>query len=179
MANDLKRMPVRCDPEDPHRCSYHGPKGQCNMLAIPDYANCPMHQHLSHSDGIRADLYNFKYDQLKKSLTHFTAHKDSRTLAQELALTRVMLEDAVNKFTENGQYDLLMNEATISRLLSNVRDTLTANTKLEERYGDLLSTDQVTTLMQRIFEVVASHVTDVETLNAIAYSLEALMEDLK
>lgn len=167
---DYRLTPRRCDPDDPNKCALP----ECNFLAPPGANFCPVHSGGSQQAQVRAGLYNLKRTQAAQRLLEFRDNPDSRTLATELALTRVILEEALNKWTDS--YDLITNEATISRLIANVRDTLIANTKLEERYGDLINISQAVQLAQLVFDVFARHIDDKELLELIGREITQVIE---
>jgi hypothetical protein len=102
-------------------------------------------------------------------ISAFRSHGDSRTLAIELGLLRLLLEQIINKC---DGYDLIMNSVQISTLIGQIKELQTANIKLEQRVGDLLSMDQVIEIAQALYTAVTKYVSDVEILGKIAEDFE-------
>jgi hypothetical protein len=180
MSDDSKHIPVRCEPDDPRRCQANVSHGQCPFLAVPPNQNgqggkyCPIHtSSFSQNDkGVHGGLYNFNRTEVLSRLQTFKNHPDSRALAIELGLLRLILEQTVNKC---DAYDLLGQSAQISVMVDKIRDTLIANVKLEQKVGDLLSIEQVITIAQALYGVVCEHINDVEILERIANEFENVL----
>lgn len=166
--NDEKQVPIRCPENDPHRCQASARGGQCPFLAMPGTIHCPIHG----SKEIRASenaLYQFNKTEVLARISAFRSHGDSRTLAIELGLLRLLLEQIINKC---DGYDLIMNSVQISTLIGQIKELQTANIKLEQRVGDLLSMDQVIEIAQALYTAVTKYVSDVEILGKIAEDFE-------
>lgn len=168
--SDHKRVPVRCASDDPNACDY------CHsFLAMPNSTRCPLHPLGTDSEvnQYRTALYNIKKTAVVARMQQMKGHPEARTLTNELGILRLTLEELLNKCEDT--YDLVTQEATISRLISNIQATLTSNVKLEERVGELLSVEQVITLMQMLFEIVRPYVPNPDDQEAIAQKINALI----
>lgn len=166
--SDYKRVPVRCDSTDPHACKHCG-----QFLAIPGTEYCPIHTNASDVASHRQALYDLKHTQVAAKIAFMKGHPEARNLTTELALLRVTLESLLNEC--ESPHDFLMNEGAIGRLVGNINSTLVSNQKLEEKVGELLSVDQVITLIQMFFEVVKDFVSDPVQQEAIAMRINAIM----
>lgn len=170
-ASDTKRMPVRCEADDPHACD------QCHsFLAMPGSTRCPIHP-LSTDSEIsqqRNALYNLKKTAVAARLSVMKNHPEARTLTNELGMLRLTLEELINRCADD--YDLVINEAAISRLITTIQATLTSNVKLEERVGELLSVDHVVTLVQMFFEIVKEFVTNPDDQEVIADRISVILQ---
>jgi len=148
--NDQKNVPVRCKEDDPNRCQGMTKRGQCPFLAMPDHKHCVIHGRVQENTS----LYNFERTEVLARLSVFRGHTDSRTLATELGVLRLLLEQIINKC---GEYELLQNSVQIASIIDKIKDLQLANTKLEERVGDLLSVEQVIEVAQQLYGSVVTH----------------------
>lgn len=167
-GQDFKRMPVRCEANNPFSCE------KCReFLAIPGSAYCPRCKGPGELDLVRKGLYRFHSAEAQARLQGMKSHTEGRTLANEVALLRILLETQLNKCST--EYDLLTNEATISRLIENITKCLTANNKMEERIGELLTLEQVIMMLQSFFNMVIQYIPDPEQQEKIAIELNAMI----
>lgn len=169
-TSDHKRIPQRCSPTDPHACDFCG-----EFLAIPGLPNCPLHNINGDLEVQRNDLYALKKTAVAARLALMKGHPESRSLANELGILRITLEETINKCDD--AYDLVMNEAAISRLVTAIQSALVANQKLEEKVGELLSVDDVITLVQMFFEIIKDYVTSAEDQEAIANRISEILQN--
>lgn len=172
MDDDQKHIPIRCAEDDPQRCQGMAKGNQCHFLSIPGEQYCVIHT--KHKDQEAKGLYEFNKTEVLSRLAAFKGHGDSKTLAIELGLLRLLLEQAVNKC--EGPYDLLTNSVQLSALISQIKELQLANIKLEEKVGDLLSIEQVIEIAQKLYSVVVQHLEvlpgNEEILGAIAEGFE-------
>jgi hypothetical protein len=150
--NDEKLVPQRCDPADPRRCQKSAMNGQCPFLSIPGHDYCPIHGPVP--DQNAAGLYAFNKTEVLVRISKFRGHGDSRTLAVELGLLRLLLEQLINKC--EGPYDLLTCSGQISNLITQIKELQVANIKLEQKVGDLMTAEQVIEIAQGLYNVVSS-----------------------
>lgn len=168
IGEDFKRMPIHCEENNPHACDHCG-----KFLAIPGSKYCPIHAATSENDLAKAGLYDVAKNIAMQKLDHLKNHSEANSLTNELAILRVLLEQVINSC--EGPFDFLMKEATISKLVLSIQTTLVANQKVEERLGELLSTEQVIAIIQKFFEIIAEFITDPNILEQIANRTNALL----
>jgi len=169
--NDEKQVPIRCAENDPNRCQSSARQGQCPFLAVPGTIHCPIHGS-KESKASENALYQFNKTEVLARISAFRSHGDSRTLAIELGLLRLLLEQIINKC---DSYDLVMNSVQISTLITQIKELQTANIKLEQRVGDLLAMDQVIEIAQSLYAVVTKYITDVDILGKVAEEFEDIL----
>ena len=168
-SSDTHHVPVRCsDMDDPHRCVASTSRGQCEYLAIPGATFCPIHGGIK-CQAVNAanDLYRFRKDAYSNRIAQMKDHPDARKLNTELGLLRMSLEEVVNRI-EEPQDLILMYGPQIRELVSDIRATLTANVKLEQTIGTLLTINDVAQLAQALMSVIVEHVTDPVVIATIA-----------
>ena len=179
--SDEKHIPVRCEEDDPNRCQGMAQGDQCRFLSIPGEKFCVIHT--KHRDQTAKALYEFNKTEVLSRIASFRGHGDSKTLAIELGLLRLLLEQAVNKC--EGPYDLLTNSVQLSALISQIKELQLANVKLEEKVGDLLSLEQVIEIAQKLYAIVVENLASLtpesfqveETLGKIAEAFEEVLLD--
>lgn len=149
--NDMKNVPVRCENNDPRRCQKNTAHGQCPFLSQPGANYCAIHGPII--DQNAQGLYQFNRTEVIHRINAFRSHGDSRTLAIELGLLRLLLEQLVNKC---DAYDLLMHSVQLTTLITQIKELQISNVKLEQKVGDLLSSEQVIDIAQSLYAVVSS-----------------------
>jgi len=174
--HDETHIPIRCAPDDPRRCQNSVSFGQCPFLALPNTTSCSIHSSVPIHKREEKNLYNFNRTEVLSRLQSFKNNPESRTLAIELGILRLLLEEVINKCAPETQaYDLLAASPQITVLIDRVRDTLLANVKLEEKVGDLMSVEQVVVIAQALYNIICNYITDVEVLNKIAQDFELIL----
>lgn len=165
---DYKVIPQRCDRAHPNSCAHCG-----EFLAVPGSPYCPIHGGHSEIQTVRQELYEFNKTVALGRLKQFKGHPEARSLTNELALQRLLLEQVINQC--KNSYDLILQEATISRLLAGIQSTLVANQKVEERANELLTIEQVVSIIQMVFEIIKEFVSTPDTQEQIARRLNELI----
>ncbi len=170
--SDYKQTPVRCPSGDPNACKRCG-----EFLAIPGYDYCPIHSAGAGGelDLARRGIYNFKKGEILRRMQVFKNNPESRSLASEIALLRILLEDTINKCGDD-QYDLIMSEGPIVRIINSIRETLTANQKIEERVGELLSIEQVIEIIKMIYNMVGDYIKNPNQMQELADRINILIQ---
>lgn len=176
-SNDHKYTPIRVAADDPRRCQGKGLQGnpQCNFQALPGSLNCPMHQSRGSRDNTKS-IYRFAQTDILARMEEFVEHPESRHLRSELALSRILLERMFDKYSAT-EFDLIANAGPISAAIAQVNSTLLANTKLEEKLGNLMTVQQVANLAQRMISVILLHVHDEDVQEAIAVGFEEILNN--
>jgi len=162
---------VRCEADNPNRCQATTRHGQCIFLAAENHKYCYMHGAAT-AKNKDARLYNIaKYNA---KIERFADHTKMKTLTEELAVLRIMLETRLESCQTDR--DLLLNSGPLAELVTKIRDTLSANTKLQQALGELLDRQTVVEIAQKIINIVAEEVKDPDTVNAIALKIAEVLE---
>jgi hypothetical protein len=104
-------------------------------------------------------------EEVRGSYTRFLEDKDHKSLADELALLRVLLEQAVKNREPTKD--------TVS-LFKEIRETITTMDRIEKERQYLVDVKVVQVLIQRLGLSVKSEVSDVRTLEAVSRRMAEL-----
>lgn len=161
-----------CAEDDPNRCQgIHSQTGaQCRYLAIPNTQKCPAHTINPKQMG----LYNLKRTTVLNRLEQLKKNPEGKSLVVELGILRLTLEELLNKCGDD-QWAFAINQGPITTMISTIRDTLTANIKIEKHIGELLSVGQVVEIAQDLFNIVSKYIPDANALECIAREFEGTL----
>ena len=175
-SSDTHHVPVKCtDENDPNRCISSTARGHCQFLAVPGTKHCSIHGGIK-CQAVNAanDLYRFKHDLYARRIAEMKDHPDARKLGTELGMLRMLLEEVINK-VEEPQDLIIQYGPQIREFVGDIRATLIANVKLEEKIGTLLTINDVARLAQALMSVIVEHVTDPDTIAHIADEFNTIL----
>lgn len=159
-------MPERAILES-DQCEGMTARGRCPFKHTPNSAMCEMHNGNMIEKSLerkRVDLY--KINKYQEKMRHISGHPDMRSLHNEIALLRIMIEDRFNMVNEEN--DLLIHGGAIADLISKVNVSVMNMNKLEEKLGVLLSKEQAETFVDVLLTIIQEEVTDADTIVKIA-----------
>lgn len=144
-------------PDDPDRCQAVVANGQCPYKHVPNSLYCPMHGgnravQKQEKDNIR----NYQIAKYQARLDQFAENPKVKSLREEIALLRMILETTVNKC--NDPDDILMFSNKISDLVMKVEKVVTACHRLEQSTGQLLDRSMALNFASQILDIIAKHV---------------------
>lgn len=153
-------------PADPERCQSVGSDGQCPYKAMPGYKYCTRHGNTSIIAGQKQELRNYRLTQHQQRILEFGNSPDAKSLRDEIGILRLILENVLNRCIDPT--DLLIQQQRISDLVMQVDKLVNSCHKLEMSMGMVLDKSVIMALGQAIIEIIASEVTDPETVAKIA-----------
>lgn len=163
-GRDIKRC---TDPADPKRCQAVTKDGQCMMLSVPEGQNCMLHggnKQLDQQEKHSADMY--RVSVFKGRIARQKNHSEVRTLGNEVAILRMLLEERLNKCA--SETDLMLESAKISELVIKIEKLVTSCHKLEKHLGQHLDKAAILQFAGEVVEIVGKTVTDKEQIKAVA-----------
>jgi len=151
--NDFKNIPKRAEINE-ITCARAG----CHFAVVPESRFCAIHHT---TDG---DLYKLDRAKIADRIAEIRKHPDSRNLEVELALIRHILEGILQKSEDMDK--LLRNSGTIGTLIDKIQALLSANIRVGQITGTLLSIEDVVTIAQALVAIVGEYVdeNDVEEI---------------
>lgn len=152
------------DPASPARCQGVTPKGQCQMVRMPQSQFCRAHVGCIANKG--AAMRNYRVGKWQQRMEELADNNQVKSLREEIGVCRMMLEEIVNRCGD-GQ-ELVMFSNKIADLVMKIEKLVVSCHKLEERTGMLLDRTSALYLATRIVDLVGREVTDEEALNRIA-----------
>lgn len=158
----------KVEADDPNRCQSVLPhKGQCWNKAVEGSNYCPAH------GGNRAaeirekeSLRTYRLKKFQARASEFEDDDKIKSLRAEIAILRILIEERMNLCT--SEMDLMMHSSQLSDLVMKVEKLVSSCNRLEGQLGTMLDKTQALQLGTEIVEIVARHVENEETLQAVA-----------
>lgn len=161
MAEEQQKF-VRVEPSDPTRCAGIGKNGeQCAFQAVKEgekfAKHCILHHGAAHAGAMKRQAKSlYHLEKYRGRIDRLGGASDVGTnLDEELGILRMMLEEALGKFTE---VELITGAGQIQGLVRDIKDLLVANKKLKSAMGELLDRAAMDRLCDNIVEVICEHV---------------------
>jgi hypothetical protein len=158
-------------PDDPERCQANGLNGgQCLYKHAEGSEYCGLHNGLENAQRRTKELNLYKLKRFSKRIAELKEATGARTLEEELALLRMLLEETINRC--ETEVELLLYSDRMVDLVVQIRNTVLAAEKLASRTGMLVGRAEALTIAAKCVEIISRHVTDDKQLNAIAADLQ-------
>lgn len=166
----------------PDRCQGISKNGeQCVYLVVPGTKYCSHHLREKESDRVRMYLVT----KWKSQIDRFANHDQLYSLAEEIGVTRLMIETQLQRATDEDE--LLMRQPQIAQLLQSLEKLLNTSLKAEEKMKTLLSLEAVRAFANAVVTSVtnATDTLDLEDkakedfLESVADQIEEAMEKLR
>lgn len=121
----------------------------------------------------------------KSQIDRFAGHDALYSLAEEIGITRMMIETQLNKATDDDE--LLLRQPQIAHLLGTLEKLMNSSLRAEEKMKSLLSLEAVRAFANAVVTSVTTSVEDLdltptereELLEKIASQVEEAMEKLR
>jgi hypothetical protein len=139
-------------PDDPRRCQYITPAGQCIKEATEGSDKCPSHGGKA-KDALKAYLITCKY--LGDSPNRHLAAQELKSLREEIALTRSMIETRMNMIESEAEFVASM--PVFQSYMNTIATLVTACHQMEVKLGVLLSKSALLSLAQKMVEVISTN----------------------
>lgn len=164
-------------PEDhPNRCQASGAKGQCINKAVPGGKYCLVHG--GNKELNRQEKENIRNYQLAKFKSAFLRQADSpvlKTLHEEVAILRMVLENQINKCKDDT--DLMLNSHVIGELVVKIEKVVKSCHSLESSLGGVLDKGTLLTFSTKIIDIISREIEDTKTLNRISQGILDIVKD--
>lgn len=160
---------IRVTEDSPDRCRYPVATGQCPYMKVHgDY--CPMHSRMPK----REDKSNLLY-QIAIGHDKFANHAKAKTLTEEVAILRTVLQMLINT-ADGNTTQLLALAPQITPLVANVRDTVNAMERLDRFSGQMLDRTALAQFSDCIINIITPYISD-EDLPFVADAIAQAAED--
>ena len=168
---------TKVDEDDPWRCQANDANGQCRNKATTQGGTCPVHGgNKTVEANERASYRNY---QLAKFQVQLNKHADSprlKTLNDEVAILRMMLEAQLNQCDDIQ--DMVLKSHLISDLVTKIDKLVNSCHKLESSLGGLLDKQAILTFASSVIDVISASIEDEEQLSTISDGILALVGEL-
>jgi len=170
VRQDMERV---TDLADPRRCKAPDSYGQCMGIRVEGSDYCPVHagSYRPPAPGMRQYLLARAQDRAR--LASFAEHDDIKSLRDEIALTRMMIEGLWNS-AQSDVERLAIYGRVNSHILTLEKLVKTCN-QIEERLGNLLAKSTLLRVGTQICQLL---VTRLEGLPNYEQLVDALIHDI-
>jgi len=138
--------------------------------AVEGILNCPVHARVEIKRAEVKSLNIYRIKKFERRLVEMKEATGARSLDEELALLRMVLEEVLNK-CDSG-VDLLLYSERIMDLISQVRATVQVAEKLATRTGMLVGRAEALQIAGTTVEIIARHIENDTLLAKIAEDLQ-------
>lgn len=146
MSQEIVRVK---DAADPNRCKGASLDGQCWNQAAPGDDYCPYHSGTDKVTPAEKRLYNLTKARFKNRMTQILDHEEVKSLREEIALTRIMIEEIYNGMGDTPA-DVQKSSGTLNGLLLTVERLIKTAHSTEQSLGLLLGKPTVILVAQQI-----------------------------
>lgn len=170
----------RAGEHDPDRCEANATSGdRCQNRALPGSKYCPAHggRH-GNARLTRARQALYDLEVFKEQIEDFQNHEQSNSFRTEIALLRLMLDKKL-KQVDGDDSKLLLHAPFIQQLVKEIREAVTAVTKLDQQLGKLFTEEQAMAWVDKIVGIVSRHVTDPDLVETILAEIAGSFEEVK
>jgi hypothetical protein len=149
-------------------------QGQCRYRAVPGGTTCYLHGGNKTLQSQRlASLNAYRLSKFQAEIQRHAEDDGIKSLRTEIGILRVIMEERLNACKDST--DLLLQSGPISDLVSKIERVVTSCHKLENQMGQLLDKQALMNFANTVISIVTSHVSDENTINAIANGIIAAM----
>lgn len=169
---DPKRVPY---PDHPDRCQGRSPMGagdveQCSFVREPNSQYCFIHGgNKATAAAEKASLNIYRIAKFQKRLQEFQVANGARTIDEELAILRMILEETINKCEDN--MELLLYSTKISELIRDIKALVVVADKLATKSGMLIGRSEAIVIAGKVVDAISRHITDETALARISDEL--------
>lgn len=174
IENKLRRVAE----DDPRRCHYTAGQFQCWNESVNNSNFCPLH---SAGAGTKAKekqiaIGNYRLRQYAERVKDFATNPALKSLREEIGITRMLLEETLNKCTETNL--LMLHSSRIGQLVNTISALVTSCHNLEVKSGALLDKNAVMVIAEQMINIIASHIQEPDLLNAISMGITKVLTDI-
>jgi hypothetical protein len=155
---EVQRWTKADDPET--RCEFELSNGsQCGNRRVEGVTRCPLHganKQLQKAENASMRVYNLS--KFKARVGQLTDHQKLKSLNEEIALLRMMLETRWNACDE--AHDLVINSGPIADLIMKIEKVVSSCNRLEGQLGNLLDKAAVKNLAATLMQIIADKINE-------------------
>lgn len=167
------------DPADPDRCKGTFSDGQCMNRASFGSDYCQAHGgQIARAEAAESRIYNLNKAQYRRRLAELKDHEEIKSLREEIALCRLLIEERFNKIQNDA--DLLAAYSTVNSLMLTLERLIKTTHQIEQNLGTLLSKPTVILLGQNLVQIINEELAGVEGYERIVdRTCERLFETIE
>ena len=171
---DVRPVPY---PDHPNRCQAIARAGnasgeaggQCMYFASENSSYCAIHGGNSgQQSAVKQEMNLYRVRKYQKRITDMKLANGARTIDEELAIMRMVLEEVLNKCELEGDMGLMLYSTKISELVNNIKNCVITADKLATRAGLLLGRSEALVIAGKVVQILSEEITDPAQLSRIA-----------
>jgi len=146
--------------DDPRRCNHiiQG-KGQCINVSVEGGNFCLVHGGNKILQAkAKSELRNYRLTRNKARLIELGNSSGIKSLRDEIAILRILLEERFNAITNDNE--LILQSGAMSEMIMKIERVVTSCQKLEERTGIMLDKAQVMNIAEQIIDIITNNISD-------------------
>jgi hypothetical protein len=154
-------------PEDhPERCQQVTGTGQCRNKAKEGTNRCPIHDRHSERLVKKEKLHAYQLGVWQARLEEFLEGPDLKSLAGEIGILRMMLENILKQIDTPTKF--LIHNNIINDTVGRIERVVGTFDRIEEKSGRMLDKSAILRLVGTIVDIISKHVSDPLTAGRIA-----------
>ncbi len=165
----------RCEEDDPKRCQAMAGKGQCPYLAVDGSSYCPLHSGGTNKKAIKEEIDQYRLNGYQQRLRELSNHSKVKTLRDEIAMLRMVLETVWN--TCNAPADVYLQSGKISELAVKLEKLIVSCNTIEHKNGMMLDKTELLKMVDSILGILTKHIDDSDTLRSISDEVFGLFSE--
>ena len=166
----------RVEAESPDRCQAVDGKGQCIYKSVEGGTRCMRHGGNKQTEKIERESKElYQVDMYKARIAKNKTHSETKTLTNEIAILRMLLESKLNKCTTD--MELMLASSSIGDLVLKIERVVSSCHKLEKSMGHHLDKSILLQFAGQIVEVISNNVDDKELVKRISDGILDIMID--
>lgn len=159
---------------DPRRCQFVTQTGQCAREAVEGRDRCEVHGGRV-KDALRNYLITCKY--LGDSPSRHFATDELKSLREEIALTRGMIETRLNMIQSEAEFVAAM--PVFASFMTTIEKLVSSCHNMEVKLGTLLNKAALLSVAQKIVDIIATNLEGVPNRNAIVDTIsDTIVEEI-
>ena len=171
MSDQVKDVPY---PAHPERCqgiirTNNGFEGQCTHYRIEGSNYCIIHGgSVAQTQTPLKELNLYRVKKYMKRISELKTANAARTIDEELAILRMVLEETLERTEKEGDMGLLLYSQKISEIIRDIKSCVITADKLATKAGTLLGRSEAIVIAGKVIEILSTEVNDTEVLSRIA-----------
>jgi len=162
---EVKKWTKEMLPED--RCDFELTNGSpCGNLAEPGVTRCPLHgANMQLASQEHKSMRMYRLAKFQKKVEKFAGHNKLKTLNEEVAILRMLVEEKVNQC--NDMTELMLVSDPVSNMVMKVQKLVESCDKLETKSGVLLNKQQIQNIATQLMQATAAKINEFADVHKI------------
>jgi hypothetical protein len=158
------------------RCEFVLTNGQqCGNKAVPGVTRCPLHGANTQLASIeKKSIRMYRLAKFQTRVNELADHDKLKTLKEEVALLRMMVEEKVNRCEDSTE--LMLVSGPVTEMIMKVQKLVESCSRLEMKSGSLLDKQRVHNLATTLMNIVAIKINEFAENNLGTEGTENLLE---